>query len=155
MHLSVAVFLAFTVIYFASVALPAEQSMKAVGWTAQATSLTAAVATFFALQSHKTRLLPASSVLLAAIVVSVLVAMAFVRCANQDGCEPALSMHGMVFSSGFLTGTAGYVGFTLAIMIGLPAWASIVVAVMFSPVVVAFLMPFMAKHITQAVEKWA
>lgn len=147
MQTSVAVFLAFTVIYFGSVVLPYDVASKAIGWTAQATSLTAAVATFMLMKSYKFTLAPAALLLLCLTVVATLAATAIVLCVHKEQCQQSFPLHALVFSSGFLSGVAAYVGYLFGAALGLPVWATIVGAISFAPVYIAFVMPFVAKHL--------
>ena len=147
MQTSVAVFLAFTVIYFGTVVLPFDVATQAVGWTAQATAVAAAVATFTVMKSRKFSLGPAALLLLCMTVVSILAATAIVLCVQRKQCQQSLPVHSLVFSTGFMSGMAAYVGFLIASAVGLPMWATIVIAVMCAPVYIAYVMPFLANFI--------
>jgi len=147
MQTSLAVFLAFTVIYFGSVVMPFDVATKAIGWTAQATSLTAAVATFMLMRSYKFTLGPAALLLLCLTIVATLAATAIVLCVQKQQCQQTMPVHALVFSSGFLSGVAAYVGYLLGSALGLPAWATIVTAISFTPIYITFVMPFVAKRV--------
>lgn len=147
MQTSVAVFLAFTVIYFAAVVMPFDVSLKALGWTAQATSITAAVATFMTMQSHKFSLTSASVLLLCLTIVSTIAAVAILLCVHRQQCQDTFPVHALVFSTGFLSGAAAYVAYLVGNAVGLPLWATIVASIVFAPTYIAYIMPLISKSI--------
>lgn len=154
MQTSTAVFLAFAVIYFGSVVLPFEAAATARGWTANAASLAAAVATFFAMKSHRLGATHAAAVLACMTLVAALAAMAVVLCVQKNRCGTQLPVHALVFSSGFLSGAAAYLGFLLGAAVGLPAWAAIVLAVVSAPLYITHVMPRAALAVNSAFDRF-
>ena len=155
MQTSVAVFLAFVVIYFGAFMLPAEYSQKTVGWAAQAATLTGAVATFMVLYSHRIGLPKSLMVLFGTSVMSALSAMATVACVQTQKCSPTFPVHVLVLSSAVLSGTAAFTGFLLGNALGLPLWAAIVASIAFAPVFVAVVLPAVSQGVKSVVDKFA
>lgn len=155
MQTSVAVFLAMTVIYFGSFALPAEYSQKAVGWAAQATAGTGAVATFMVMYARKVGLGTSVLLLFAASVLSVLSAMATLACVESKKCSPTFPVHTLVFSGSVLTGVSAFTGFLLGTTIGLPLWAAIVVSIALTPIFITTVLPAVGGGVKAVVDKLA
>lgn len=146
MDTSLAVFLAFTVIYFGSLAMPFQVRTKMVGWSAQATTITGAVATFMLMLSRNVGILPASAVLALMTLVATLSAMSIVSCMERAQCQESLNVHALVFSTSFLSGAAAYIGFLASSGTGFPLWVSVVAAICFAPLYIMYAFPFLARH---------
>lgn len=147
MQTSVQVFLAFAVIYMASVALPFDASARAVGWTSQAAAITAAVATFAVMRSHRMGAGQAAIVLAAMTVVAALAAMAIAACEANVTCQQSLQVHTLVFATGVVSGAAAYVGFLAAAAAGLSAWATAVVAIACAPLYLQYVAPALGRGV--------
>lgn len=154
MQTSLAVFIAFTALYFASLAMPFQVAERATGWAAQATTLSGVVATFMLMQSHRLGLGRSTLVLATFTLVTALAALAVGMCVKRKSCDPSFPVHTLVFSTSFLAGAAGYIGFVLGTSAGLPLWATIVAVVMLTPVFIAFTLPLTAKSVNFMLDKF-
>lgn len=153
MHTSVAVFLSFVVIYFGAAVLPFEMSESTVGWLSQAVSITGAVATFITMQSYKAGMGHAAIVLAVATFIAVLAALAVISCRQNPNCQATLPVHSLVVSSGFVTGSAAYIGFLVGSLVGLPLWATLVASIAFAPLYIGTIMPFVADGVTRLLDR--
>lgn len=146
MQTSVAVFLAFVAIYLGSIVLPFEFAYKSVAWTAQAASVSGAVATFMLMRTHSLGVAQGAAVLSALTLITTLAGMAVLACTQRQHCQNQwVPAHTLVFSSGFTMGAAAYIGSLAGAQLGLPPWASIVVSVLSAPVFMTYIMPFVLR----------
>jgi hypothetical protein len=155
MHTSAAVFLAFSALYFASLAMPVPEAKPVAGWAAQGTVVAGAIAAFLALRARGVDLVRAVAVLAVAGVVSALAALAVVRCVETGRCTDTLPLHAVIFSTAALTGAAAYVAFSIATHLGMPLWAAIVASAALAPVLLALGMPLVTRAVATAVGKFA
>lgn len=137
---SVSVFAAFVVLYFAAVAVKARE----VGWVAQATSITGAVATYLTMSQRQFAIVPSLGILGFMVIVWAL--------ATMPSREP-LPAHAQVFSAAFMGGTAAYVTSVAATAVGLPVWAAVVATIVAAPVFLAYVLPHAADHIETVFER--
>lgn len=154
MQTAAAVFLAFAVIYFGMLALPAEHTHRWLGYSAQAVHVSGAVATFAAMYAHRLGPLSSAAVFAALGVLTALAALGMTQCWDKvSGCQDGLPMHAVVFTSGFLTGAAAYLGFGLASLVGMPLWATIVATALLAPVLLTVVLPVVTRTTNQAYKK--
>lgn len=153
MQTSVAVFLSLAVIYFSLLVVPSEFAQKYTGWAAQAVSLSGAVATFMLMRSHKLGYVQGAVVLTGMALVVTLAGLAVAACVKRKKCQQSFPVHTLVFSSGFLSGAAAYVGYLLGVAVGLPVWATIVVSVVFAPVFITTAMPVLVRGVNSMLNK--
>lgn len=130
------VFATFAVLYLASAAA----GWREVGWTAQAASITGAVATYLVMRRHRFALAPSVGIVGAMVVAWVLAGM------SAGPGSPHMA-HMQVFSVAFLGGAAAYVASVLAAAVGLPVWAALVVSIATVPLFLAYVLPRAAAHI--------
>lgn len=153
MQTATAVFLAFLVIYAGTLVAPFEVSTQIVGWSAQAVSMTGAVATFMMLKTRGFDVGMTALVLAGMTVVTTLSAMAIAYCIMNRQCQSTVAVHSTVLSVGSLAGTAAYLGFLISSRAGLPLWAAVVVALASAPLFIGFLMPQAARGIEAALAR--
>lgn len=127
-----AVFVAFSALYFAAAAA----RWREVGWIAQATSITGAVATYMFMHQHQFALLPSLGILGTMIVAWALATMPSEHLAHMQ-----------VFSAAFVGGAAAYVAYVLAAIVSLPTWAALVASIAAAPLFLAYMLPHAAAHI--------
>lgn len=151
MQTSVAVFLAFTVIYFASILLPFKASQASIGWTSQAAMTTGAVATFMVMKSNRLSMVQAALVFtFGAIITAITVMMSSVCLLVDDKawqCQNLLPLHTMLFSAALLTGATAYIGYGLGSAMGLPLWATIAGSIALAPLGFTVAMPLASRGV--------
>lgn len=156
MRLSTSVFLAVSVLYFASFALPFEYAHKVAGGMAQAVTLTGAFATFALLKANRLDLTSALAAFAVLSTLSAMIVMAGAQCIpDPSQCKDTLHLHGIIFSAAFTMGAAAYLGYLAGTMLGLPAWATIAAAVLSAPVLMSAMLPVAMRSITLVVDKLA
>lgn len=138
---SVSVFAAFVALYAASVATRARE----VGWVAQATSITGAVATYMVMAQRQFALLPSLGIVGAMVIVWTI--------ATMPSRPSPLPAHVAVFSGAFLGGAAAYVASVVATAVGLPVWAALFVTIVAAPLFLAYVLPHAANHIETVFEQ--
>lgn len=156
MHDSMAVFLAVSVLYFVSLAMPFEYASKVAGIMAQGVTLTGAFGTFMVLKSQNVDFTGALAVFLALSVVSAIAVLSGVQCVpDPRQCKETVHLHAIIFTSAFTVGSAAYLGYVLASMAGFPLWAAIAISLVFAPMAMTTLAPLAMKSISLAVDKLA
>lgn len=155
MQTSVAVFIAFAVLYFASFVMPEEYARHTVGYTAQATTITGAVATFMVMYTRRIGLTNSLAVLASLSVVAVLSALAAVSCVKHQQCSQTFPVHTLIFSSSFMSGAAAYAGFLMGAAVGLPLWATIVGSIAFAPIFIAVILPYIGHSVNFVLDRVA
>lgn len=154
MHTSVAVFIALTVIYAGTLVLPADLSAKTLQFTGAAASTSCAVATFFVLKASNLGVGAVALVLVAATAMVSMTALAMATC-STSGCRQYQTMYvsnSLLFSSSITTGTAAYLGYLVASLVGLPVWAAIVVSVLLVPMYIVYGMPVIMHGVANLTE---
>jgi hypothetical protein len=143
MDVPVAVFLVFAALYFGGVVGSASPAW--LEWTAPATTITGAFATFSVMLAREFALLPAIGVLGCLAVVTTLATLACVQ-ADQPSRAPA-TVHALVLSTGLLSGTAAYVAYVAAAAAGVPLWAALALTVACAPMFATHVMPAVAQNL--------
>ena len=156
MHISVAVFLALTVIYAGTFVLPYDLGAKALPFASEAASASCAVATFFIVKSGNMGLASVALLLAAATAFVALSGLATLACTTrQRPCsktQAGFVAHSLLFSSPIMVGTAAYFAYAVGSMAGLPLWAAVVAAVVLTPLYVVYALPPVADGVTRLTE---
>lgn len=139
-----AVFASFAALYFASAAA----RWSEVGWIAQATSITGAVATYLFMQQHQFGLVPSLGILGTMVVVWALASMPMhVTPQPSQPFYMHMPAHALVFSAAFVAGAAAYVASVVAMAVNMPVWAALVVTIAAAPLFLAYVLPHAAAHV--------
>jgi hypothetical protein len=146
MQRSVAVFLAIAVIYVGAGLLPSAHS--ALGWLAQGTVISGAIATFCVMQAHHVSVPQAAAVFLCTGSLAALSSLSATTCylKNED-CTSLMPLHAAVLSNALLLGAASFTAFGVWLALGFPVWLAIFGTVIAAPAMTLAVLPLVSRLI--------
>lgn len=150
MQRSVAVFLATAVIYVGASLLPSTH--PALGWLAQGTVITGAIATFCVMRAHNVTIPQAAAVFLCTGSLAALSNLSATTCflKNED-CTSLLPLHAAVLSNALVLGVASFTSFEAWVALGLPVWLAVFGTVVAAPAMSLAVMPLVSRVISSLV----